>query len=356
MDILKLELFADDIQVRYTDGSREEIQGGIYERKDRNGDTVEQRPATQSDADRMTALAEAYEDQIKPLDAVVVRVQIVGTHIDVDYDNGFRESIEAGIYEIKDANNDTIFERAATSVDMDRLLSLDVGELGNGTPSGSGPIIIDGTAGDDDLEGTVGADTLNGLDGDDKIRGRGGDDEVNGGNGDDRVRGDLGNDTVDGGAGNDRARGGLGNDVVRGGEGDDRVKGDVGNDMVYGDAGNDRVRGGLGDDTVSGGLGDDRVDGQAGNDLLDGGDGRDTYNGGLGSDTFVFGVDGDRDRIKDFEDGQDTIDISAFAVANSAELTMTQVGLNVLIDLGGGDVIRVDNTMVEQLSDADFIF
>ncbi|MFD1808374.1 hypothetical protein ACFSHQ_10270 [Gemmobacter lanyuensis] len=40
----------------YSDGSREEVESGVYERKDTTGRTVEERPATQADLDRLNAL------------------------------------------------------------------------------------------------------------------------------------------------------------------------------------------------------------------------------------------------------------------------------------------------------------
>ena len=338
MHIRKVEILGSAISIRYTDGSREEISGGIYERKNTAGDTVEQRVATATDTARLTDIATAYEAEIKPLDAVVVDIQIVGASIDVRYDDGTKESLDGGLYEVKDANNKTIFERAATAEDTARLLDLEVGQTGNGEPGTAAPIVIDGTAGDDRIDGGSGEEQINGLDGDDRLRGRGGDDEVNGGNGNDRVRGDSGNDTVSGGAG------------------DDRVKGGRGDDVVMGDDGNDRVKGSSGNDTVSGGNGDDRVKGGRGDDVIDGDAGSDHYHGGLGADTFVFSADGVRDKIHDFEDGLDKIDISAFNVANAAALSMSQAGLDVLIDLGGGDVIKVDDVSVAQLTDADFIF
>ncbi len=40
----------------YADGSREEIEGGRYERKNAAGRTIEERPATEADIDRLLAL------------------------------------------------------------------------------------------------------------------------------------------------------------------------------------------------------------------------------------------------------------------------------------------------------------
>ena len=42
--------------------------------------------------------------------------------------------------------------------------------------------------------------------------------------------------------------------------------------------------------------------------------------GRAGEDTFRFSVAGDKDKIKDFEDGLDKIDLSGFGFANAAEV------------------------------------
>lgn len=53
---VKVERSAAGIEVSYSDGTREEIENGRYERKNAAGRTVEQRPATQADIDRLAAL------------------------------------------------------------------------------------------------------------------------------------------------------------------------------------------------------------------------------------------------------------------------------------------------------------
>lgn len=340
MDIEKIEVFGNNIDIRYADGSREKIENGIYELRDSEGKRIERHPATDEEFARLAQTAEDWESAVKPLDAVVVEVQVHAVdHIDVYYDDGRKESIELGRYEIKDADNNTIFERAVTPDDYARILDLDPGEFGTGLPADTGPIAIEGTDGPDDLEGTSADDLMTGLGGNDEIRGRKGNDQIDGDDGNDELRGDKGSDTVDGGAGNDTVRGDGGADFVSGGDGDDRV------------------RGGKGKDEVSGGDGDDRVDGQNGNDILNGNAGSDIYNGGAGADTFVFEADGVRDTIKDFQDGLDLIDISAFGLSEAADLSMTQISVDrVMIDLGGGDEIEVHNATVEQLTDADFLF
>lgn len=54
--IVKVEVSDTGIEVRYGDGTKEEIENGRYERKNSAGRTVEERPATQADFDRLSAL------------------------------------------------------------------------------------------------------------------------------------------------------------------------------------------------------------------------------------------------------------------------------------------------------------
>ena len=62
---------------------------------------------------------------------------------------------------------------------------------------------IDGTPGDDTLNGSADADTINGFAGNDVINGYGGDDILNGGDDDDVIGGGNGENIINGGAGND---------------------------------------------------------------------------------------------------------------------------------------------------------
>ena len=54
--VVKVERSATEIEVRYSDGTKEEIEAGRYERKDASGRTVEERPATPADIARLSAL------------------------------------------------------------------------------------------------------------------------------------------------------------------------------------------------------------------------------------------------------------------------------------------------------------
>lgn len=118
--------------------------------------------------------------------------------------------------------------------------------------------------------------------------------------GDDAVTGRALDDVILLGNGRDTAEGGGGNDTILGGFGSDLLRGDAGNDALFGSNGND---------LFAGGTGHDRLFGEAGADTLAGGAGNDRLTGGTGADVFVFGPGDGIDRIADFENGTDLIEL-----------------------------------------------
>lgn len=148
------------------------------------------------------------------------------------------------------------------------------------------------------------------------------------------------------------------------GYGDDVVFGNTANNRLYGGyAGDDYLFGNDGDDTLWGLSGDDLLRGDRGNDRLIGGHGADTLVGGLGNDTFVFSP-GDGvydDRIVDFRNGDNTIDLSAFDTIDSVDdfgyLYYDETEVDTYLDLtehGGGKIILLGFT--DEISASDFIF
>lgn len=408
MDILAVELRSNNIKIEYADGSREEVEAGIYERKNTDGDTVQQRPATVDDTARLAALAAAFELANAPSSTDVTSIEVIGASIEITYADGTKEEIANGIYERKNAANRTIIERDATASDTERLNNLinggttssggddgtpdqgseDVGAQtdDDGTPDqgpgdvGSGTetaptIVLEGTeederihgrkeaetinghGGDDNLRGRAGDDRLDGGSGNDRMRGDHGDDTVIGGDGDDAIRGDHGNDRVEGGAGDDNVRGNHGHDTVIGGDGDDILRGDQGRDLLQGGDGNDRLKGGSGRDVLEGGEGDDKLIGNRGHDTLDGGNGRDVYVGGLGDDVFVFHRDDSLDKIRDFGNGADLIDLSSYELGGFTELLEIASERNgdTYLRFGAGDILRIDDVQLTDLDASDFI-
>ena len=224
---------------------------------------------------------------------------------------------------------------------------------------------IQGGHGDDIIKGKGGTDTLSGGAGNDVIRGGDGDDTIHGGFGSDILIALAGNDTLSGGGNGDFLYGGRDSDVLRGDGGNDVLRGNLGNDDMDGGAAADDLRGGGGNDMLTGGDGDDFIMGQSGSDTIAGGAGNDVLTGGSGMgsqdgtrDTFVFGSGDGTDKIKDFENGIDVIDLSGFGFTNfSTQIApLAEDRSNGLrIDFGGGDVLFIDGFTAGQFNAGDVI-
>ncbi|VDC23723.1 Hemolysin, chromosomal [Pseudogemmobacter humi] len=165
------------------------------------------------------------------------------------------------------------------------------------------PVSLNGTGGDDLLDGSGAGDAISGGEGDDQINARGGDDTISGGGGADIVHAGEGDDLVSGGAGDDSLYGEDGNDTLSGDDGDDWLAGGQGDDLLTGGEGNDSLLGGSGNDTLYGGEGDDWLAGGEGDDLLTGGAGADTLDGGAGNDTLYGAFPEGDDAETDFLNG-----------------------------------------------------
>jgi len=176
------------------------------------------------------------------------------------------------------------------------------------------------------VDGGQGADTISGWTGADYLRGGDGGDVINGGSGFDDANGNRGDDTVHGGAGDD---------WVLGGQGDDRLFGDDGRDIVLGNLGDDTQDGGAGDDLMRGGQGDDVLSGGDGADWLSGDRGADTITGGAGADVFHTFAGAGLDVVTDFNAAEgDRVQLDP-----GTAYSVSQVGLDVHIDLAGGEMV-----------------
>ena len=291
-----------------------------------------------------------------------------------------------------------------TYVSIERFIGSQFGDTLDGGAANDflyglgGDDTINGAGGDDILVGGLGIDTINGGDDNDTISGsQGGDilngdagtDTLRGGSGDDMLNGGNDNDSLDGGSGADALDGGAGVDLAiytsatagviasldAGGTGGDamgdtfadieNLYGSYFDDQLQGDSANNIIVGLSGNDELDGLAGNDRLIGSAGDDRLNGGEGNDILIGQADADTFIFnGSSGQNelDRIIDFEDGTDMIELFFFGNVDSfADLTLTQVGNHVRIeedtDSTGGlndSAILVFNTVVADLTADDF--
>ena len=229
---------------------------------------------------------------------------------------------------------------------------------------------IVGDIGQNELWSGSGNDTINNLGGNDTIDAGTGDDSVIGssdaeqitlGDGDDVARTKGGDDLIEGGLGNDTIAGNGGADIAFGDDGDDTFFMGSQNDTVFGGAGEDVINGGFSADVLDGGADDDRVRGDAGVDQINGGDGDDLLVGGANADTFWF-FDTDAtgvDRIKDFEDGLDRINLSDWGFASDADvfaIASMAGGANqhTRLDFTDGSSGEVRALVIENLDISDF--
>jgi Ca2+-binding RTX toxin-like protein len=248
---------------------------------------------------------------------------------------------------------------------------------------------IDGAGGNDTLLAGSSIDTLVGGTGNDSLSGGNGADKLRGDDGNDTLAGAAGNDTADGGLGLDTLFGGGGNDSLLGGDGDDSLLGHDGldsltggngrdtldggdrDDLLYGGqqddsliggAGNDSLLGSNSNDTALGGSGNDTLDGGAGLDVLTGGQGADVLIGGIGADRFVWlgnGAGGNdplespvspsgHDRVLDFEQGVDKLDLAA--LRGAADLTWFD------LDAAGAGAAHINGVWYAQQAGATLVF
>ncbi|SMX50783.1 M10 family metallopeptidase C-terminal domain-containing protein [Maliponia aquimaris] len=248
------------------------------------------------------------------------------------------------------------------------------------------------------VEGLIGsalADSLRGDSAANLLRGGAGADTLIGQDGNDTLSGDAGGDRLIGGAGSDTALyasagAGLIADLVNVALNTGDARGDsyLSVENLHGSAFGDVLRGNHLDNVLTGGAGADVLIGREGADTLQGGAGADTLLGGTGvdvlsggaeADVFVFasvaetGIGAARDRIVDFEQGLDLVNLSAmapgvlefrglsgFAPSGNAELRLVETAAGstvVQLDVDG-DGTRDAEIMVEGvtgLTAADFI-
>jgi Ca2+-binding RTX toxin-like protein len=139
------------------------------------------------------------------------------------------------------------------------------------------------------------------------------------------------------------------NNRLNGKNGSDKLRGSGGDDVLNGGKGNDDLKGGDSNDTLIGG--DD-------NDVLNGEAGDDSMSGGRGSDRFVFGPGGGEDRILDFEDGKDKLDLRGFGFSTLQDVKATadNVNGNVVVTGPNGNILVIENMTKQALFDGDVLF
>ncbi|ESQ93527.1 hypothetical protein ABAC460_00225 [Asticcacaulis sp. AC460] len=169
-----------------------------------------------------------------------------------------------------------------------------------------------------------------------------------------KLVGNSGNNVLDGGVGNDTLTGGLGDDtyyvqatgdkvVEASGEGYDVVFASATYTLTGRYAEELRLTGSANIDASGNGVSNVLV-GNSGSNVLNGLGGNDSLTGGLGADTFLFGTASRADTVTDFNAVEgDMINVNAYTGGTANAGLVTQVGLNVVIDFGSGNVVTVLN-------------
>ncbi|AZN36126.1 calcium-binding protein [Iodobacter ciconiae] len=158
---------------------------------------------------------------------------------------------------------------------------------------------------------------------------------------------DIKSKLLEGTEGDDSLNGYKSDDIINGGGGNDRIGGGQGNDILNGGEGNDRLGGFWGDDILNGGNGNDELSGEDGNDILDGGSGNDKLDGGSGNDVYVFSRDAGNDLITYWQDG-DSIKVASNISMNDMELRNDNGDL-VLKVKNSNSNLRISNYFMEKI-------
>lgn len=152
---------------------------------------------------------------------------------------------------------------------------------------------------------------------------------------------------------------GRGNDFIDGNGGRDIIKAGSGNDVAIGGSGNDWIAGQRGNDTLLGESGRDKIFGGGGHDVIEGGTGNDWMAGGWGRDTFVFKEGDGHDKIVDFRNGRDKIDLSGYeGIDDFSDISgdIERGWFGTKIELDDGDSIYLLGVRKSQIDSSDFIF
>ncbi|WP_280960123.1 calcium-binding protein [Enterovirga rhinocerotis] len=216
-----------------------------------------------------------------------------------------------------DNAGDVVVELAGEGMDQVRT-TLDNYVLGDNVENlflmGSADLGGTGNELDNILMGNSGINVLWGGAGNDRLDGRAGVDALIGGTGNDTYYIDnLGDAMIEeAGEGYDTAFISVDGYILADGASVERLILRDGIVFATGNNLDNVIQGSADDNILAGGGGRDTIRGEAGNDTLIGGAGIDSLFGGAGADTFVLtATNADRDMIRDFVVGEDTLQIRA---------------------------------------------
>lgn len=257
-----------------------------------------------------------------------------------------------------------------------------------GVPPAMLNFIVEGTIGDDVIDGTYASDPqgdrIDANDNDsgdnrDSVMAGDGDDTINAGSGDDTVHGEGGDDTfvILDAPGNDSLIGGetnegIGDHIDASGlsgnttlvmSADEAGSIETGASTVEFSeieritlgAGDDSAQGGSGDDSIAGGAGTDTLLGGEGEDSLDGGAEADLLQGGLGNDRLFLGTDDGARDVVVLADGHGDDEVTGFEAptddGNGQVTGRDQIDVTGLTSDGGTTPVTVADVTV---SDTNF--
>ena len=261
-----------------------------------------------------------------------------------------------------------------------------------GIPAGTKDYVVEGTAGNDVINGSYTDADGDAVDGNDNLAGTN-DDVIDAGDGDDTIISSAGADIIDGGAGEDfvdyngetadltidlsdglaesggNAEGDILTNVedIRGGSGDDNITGNASDNFLRGASGDDTIDGGAGDDNMIGGGGNDSIIGGDGDDLLYGQLGADTLDGGAGVDQASYVLDNTGINIDlsagtasgGEAEGDVLTNIEHLRGGSAADTLTGDTAANELRGEGGDDILTGgvgDDTLIGGTGDDTYVF
>ena len=116
-------------------------------------------------------------------------------------------------------------------------------------------------------------------------------------------------------------------------------------------------RGNGGNNLITGNLGDNDLVGSGGLDVISGGAGDDRLFGGMQQDVFVFGTDFAHDKIMNFQNGVDLINIDEWDAASNFQRVLrhtTEKNGNLIIR-AGHDQLTIEGMIKAELDAGDFV-